>query len=109
MLFVERDAAGAIVALRKGEDGSGKEPVSLLDEEVSSFLRTSEDSELLSHLLMSSDAAMVRVLDDLIDLLIAKKVILFTELPLAAREKILGRKQLRARMAGDHLLVEDIL
>jgi hypothetical protein len=109
MLFVERDAAGAIVALRKGEDGSGKEPVSLLDEEVSSFLGTIEDSEVLSHLLMSSDAAMVRVLDDLIDLLIAKKVILFTELPPVAQEKILVRKQLRVRMAGDHLLVEDIL
>ena len=109
MLFVERDAAGAIVALRKGEDGSGKEPVSLLDEEVLFFLKTIEDMEPLTHLLMSSDTAMVRVLDDLIDLLIAKKVILFTELPLAAREKILGRKQLRARMAGDHLLVEDIL
>lgn len=109
MLFIERDAAGAIIALRKGEDGSGREPVSLLDAEVLSYLKTIEDVEPLSHLLMTSDAAMVRVLDDLIDLLIAKKVILFTELPLAAREKILGRRQLRARIAGDHLMVEDIL
>lgn len=109
MLFIERDATGAIVALRKDEHGSGREPVSLLDAEVLSFLKTIEDMEPLSHLLMTSDAAMVRVLDDLIDLLIAKKVILFTELPSAAREKILGRRQLRARMAGDHLMVEDIL
>jgi len=109
MLFIERDATGAIVALRKDEHGSGGEPVSLLDAEVLSFLKTIEDMEPLSHLLMTSDAAMVRVLDDLIDLLIAKKVILFTELPSAAREKILGRRQLRARMAGDHLMVEDIL
>jgi hypothetical protein len=110
MLFIERDAKGAITAIRKGGvQGPGQEPVSLLDQEVLSFLSTTGEIEPLTHLLMSSDASMVRVLDDLVDLLIAKKVILFTELPLEAREKILGRKRLRAQMVGDHLMVDDIL
>ncbi|MDY0391550.1 hypothetical protein [Desulfobulbus oligotrophicus] len=109
MLFVERDETGNIVALRKGESGAGKEPVSLLDAEILSFLRTIDDFESFSHLLAASDASMVRVVEDLIDLLIAKKVILFTELPSEAQEKILNRKQLRAKMSDHHLVVDDII
>ncbi|NLX19603.1 MAG: hypothetical protein GXY53_10050 [Desulfobulbus sp.] len=109
MLFIERDETGSIVALRRGESGSGNEPVSLLDAEVLSFLKSIDDFESFSHLLIASDAGMVRVVEDLIELLIAKKIILFTELPAEAQEKILGRKQLRARMTGQHLMVDDII
>jgi len=111
MLFVERDAKGAIAAIRKGDGPTkpGQEPISLLDEEVMAFLMATGETELLPHLLTSSDTPLVRVLEDLIDLLIAKKVILFTELPPEARDKILGRKRLRAKMAGDHLMVDDII
>jgi hypothetical protein len=110
MLFIERDAKGAIAAIRKGgEQESGQEPASLLDEEVVAFLHSTGGNEPLAHLLMSSDASMVRVVEDLIDLLMAKKLILFTELPPQAREKILGRKQLRAQLVDDHLMVDDIL
>lgn len=58
---------------------------------------------------MHSDASVVRVLEDLIDLLIAKQIILFTELPQDAQAKLLGRKELRARLGDDQLTVNDIL
>jgi hypothetical protein len=110
MLYVERDIKGAIVAIRKGgEQGSGQEPASLLDEEVLAFLKSTGEIEPLAHLLMHSDASIVRVLEDLLDLLIAKKVILFTELPSEAQEKIQNRKRLRAQIGDDHLMVDDIL
>ncbi|WP_028318307.1 hypothetical protein [Desulfobulbus elongatus] len=110
MLYIERDAQGAIAAIRRGgEKEPGREPASLLDAEVLAFLKAGGELETLTHLLMSSDASMVRVLEDLIDLLIAKKLILITELPPEAREKILSRKQIRAQMAGDQLMVDDIL
>jgi len=110
MLYVERDTKGGIVAIRSGgEQGPEREPVSLLDEEVLTFLKSSGEIELHAQLLMHSDASMVRVLEDLIDLLIAKKVILFTELPAVAQAKIQNRKQLRAKIGDDHLMVDDIL
>lgn len=109
MLYVERDQEGAIIALRRGEAASGLEPVSLLDEEVLNFLRLSDEIASLGHLLMHSDASVVRVLEDLIDLLIAKQIILFTELPQDAQSKLQGRKELRARLSEDQLTVNDIL
>lgn len=109
MLYVERDQEGAIIALRRSQPGSGLEPASLLDEEVLDFLRSSGEIASLGHLLMHSDASVVRVLEDLIDLLIAKQVILFTELPQDAQSKLQGRKQLRARLSDDQLTVNDIL
>lgn len=45
--------------------------------------------------LSASDDEMIRVIDDLVDLLIAKQVLTFTELPLQAQNKLLARKQLR--------------
>lgn len=110
MLYVERDEKGAIVAIRHGgEQDAGQVPVSLLDPEVLAFLRSSGGNEPLAQLLLDSDTSIVRVLEDLIDLLIAKKIILFTELPPRAREKIQDRKRLRAKMAGNPLMVDDIL
>lgn len=110
MLYIERDADGAIVAIRRADTPDpDSEPVSLMDDEVLAFLAATGERQSLSHLLMASDGSMVRVLEDLIDLLIAKNIILFTDLPPAARDKIMGRKRLRARLADDQLMVDDIL
>lgn len=56
--------------------------------------------------LAESDQAMVRVLEDLIDTLIGKDLLHFTDLPDAAQKKLLERRQLRR--SGDALnLIED--
>ncbi|MDR2550805.1 MAG: hypothetical protein LBD10_11460 [Desulfobulbus sp.] len=110
MLYIERDAQGAIAAIHRDEEGkTGLEPASLLEAEVLAFLRSNGGMETLDLQLMASDATMVRVLEDLIDVLVAKNLILITELPPQARDKILGRKQLRAQMADPQLMVDDIL
>lgn len=110
MLFIERDANGNIAAIRQGQAKPGQEePVSLLDEEVLAFFRSSGELELLSQLLALSDTSIIRVLEDLIDLLIDKNIILFTELPKEAQKKIQNRKKLRTRIGSDDLMVDDIL
>lgn len=48
--------------------------------------------------LSQSDAAIARVLEDLIDVLIQRGVIQFTDLPAAAQEKLLSRRETRAQM-----------
>ncbi|MNC95299.1 hypothetical protein D3C83_123860 [compost metagenome] len=53
---------------------------------------------------------MVRLVDDLIDLLIEKAVIKFTDLPAAAGEKYLQRQIARRRLQGSLVVDEkDIL
>jgi hypothetical protein len=60
-------------------------------------------------LLALSDMGIIRLLEDLIDLLIQKNVIIFTELPEQARERITERKRLRETVASQDLMVDDIL
>lgn len=55
--------------------------------------------------LNESDIELVRVLEDLIDLLTAKHNILFTDLPEAAQEKLLKRKN--ARQVMQHSIIDD--
>ena len=50
--------------------------------------------------LAESDAQLVRVLDDVIELLIEKQVFLFTELPQAAQDKLLKRRWYRQQLSG---------
>ena len=109
MLSIERNEAGAIVAIRNSAGTEGVEPASLLDEEVLAFLRSSGELDALAQLLALSDNAIVRVLEDLIDLLIDKKLILFTELPAAAQEKLSGRKRIRQQLGSGDLMVDDVL
>jgi len=109
MLFIERDDNGSIAAIRGVQTKPGQEAVSLHNEEVLAFFRSSGELETLSQLLALSDLSVVRVLEDLVDLLIDKKLILFTELPPEAQKKIRERQQLRTRIGGDDLMVEDIL
>lgn len=57
--------------------------------------------------LQQSDAEVVRVLDDLIELLIDKGVIQFTELPIEAQQKLLNRSQLRQSQRDLNLLEDE--
>ena len=109
MLFIERDQGGAIVAIRTNAQTPEQETASLLDPEVQAFFRDSGEMENLAHLLSLSDASVIRVLEDLVDLLIDKKLIRFTDLPAAAREKLSDRKRLRRELHGDGLMVDDVL
>jgi FMN phosphatase YigB (HAD superfamily) len=56
-------------------------------------------AELIREDFDRSDLEMIRVYEDLIDILIAKRVILLTDFPPAAQEKIVRRKRLRASLA----------
>jgi hypothetical protein len=46
-----------------------------------------------------SDLEMIRVYEDLVDLLISRNLVLLTDLPLPAQEKLLRRKRLRTMLS----------
>ena len=61
----------------------------------------SQDRELIAHTLRElegSDAQIARVTEDLVSILIAKNLILFTDLPEAVQQKLLYREKLREKL-----------
>lgn len=57
-----------------------------------------ESEDQHAELLSQSDTAIARVLEDLVDVLITRGVIQFTDLPEAAQLKLMSRRQTRARL-----------
>lgn len=57
--------------------------------------------------LVQSDLALARVLEDLIDVLIERQVLRFTDLPQAAQDKLVQRRSLRDDVRRLQLLEDD--
>lgn len=106
MLYVERGKDGKIVALHNAPSPVAQEEKSVLDEEVMAFF---DSSSSWKQLMAISDLETVRILEDLIDILIRKNIIHFTELPEHAQKRLLGRKHMREKIVSDNLLVHDII
>jgi hypothetical protein len=111
MPYVSRDDSGRITGVFDHVE-VGVSEVKPDDPDLARFLAdqglSSPDS--IRQLLSESDLRMVRLVDDLIDLLIEKAVIKFTDLPAAAGEKYLQRQIARRRLQGSLVVDEkDIL
>ena len=109
MLYVERDKIGNIIALHIKPEANAREQKAIMDEEILEFLNTSVDTDPWVQLLSLSDIGIIRILEDLIDLLIKKNIFMLTELPLEAQTKIMERKRVREKIGPDDLMVDDIL
>lgn len=66
-----------------------------------------EQDESIKEQLSTSDAELVRVLEDLIDVLIANGTIRMTDLPPKALEKLTSRKQTRRKLNNPLNLIGD--
>ena len=98
MTYAKRNAEGDIVALLNEASEEGLEELTWNDPEVFRFLSQSgQPSETLTFL-QQSDLDLVRVVEDLIELLVDKNIIMFTDLPEAAQQKLLGRKRARENL-----------
>ena len=106
MLFIERGKDGKIIALHNAPSPGAMEAKSMLDEEVLTFFNNTDSWK---HMMAMSDLATVRILEDLIDILIHKNLINFTELPEHAQKRLRERKELREKIVSQNLLVEDII
>jgi hypothetical protein len=109
MLYVERDKVGNIIALHRKPESNAHEQKAIMDEEILEFLNTSVDTDPWVQLLSLSDIGIIRILEDLIDLLIRKNIFMLTDLPEEAQKKIMERKRVREKIGPDDLMVDDIL
>jgi hypothetical protein len=100
-LMCLRDADGCIVTLTRQTLSAEKiemeswQAVSTSDPEVQVF---TQDVSSQADILKRSDSGLVRVVEDLIDVLINRGLLLFTDLPDAAQAKLMERRQTRASM-----------
>jgi hypothetical protein len=101
-LFCQRDGAGNIAAITH-------EALSAIQVTAGQWQAVSSDAEEVRHfmsndtdhasLLSQTDVGLARVLEDLIDVLITRGLIQFTDLPQAAQAKLLERRQSRASLS----------
>jgi len=96
MPYVSRNEQGVIVQLLDAPLGANSEWLELGHADIEYFLQEggvqggSNQTDLAS-----SDNDMARVVEDLIDLLMKKQVLVFTELPDAVQVKLNARRRLR--------------
>ena len=108
MPYVSRGPDGRISGIFHEPQQGAEEFLSESDPDILGFITKISPAILDPRAvkdLEQSDSGLVRVIEDLIDLLIEKKLLTFTELPEKAREKILHRKDVREKLAGSNDLV----
>ncbi len=97
MPFVKRDEHGMVVAVSRESAAGCTEELAKDDPAMSAFLvEISSESSSLD----ASDQDLIRVLEDVVDLLIAKGLVLFTELPTDAQQKIMRRQAMRSEVGN---------
>lgn len=104
MPFVKRNKHGVVIAVSQEKGRGYAEELARDDPAIAAFFAglASEESPL-----EASDQNLIRVLEDVVDLLIAKGLILFTELPVDAQQKIMRRQQMRSAMGSTLDLISD--
>ncbi len=98
MPYVIRDGDGQIVAVHAIRSEQAQERLQADDAELREFVAATGDSTNLQNVLIASDLELVRVLEDLIAVLIDKRIIMLTDLPEAARRKLARRYELRSQL-----------
>ncbi|MFW3616496.1 tryptophan synthase subunit beta like protein [Billgrantia antri] len=93
-MYIKRNESGQVVQVSREATAECREFVPPCSPELQSFV-AEDDAENLA--LSKSDLAFVRVLEDVINVLMDKGVISFTDLPEPAQQKLMERQSLRKR------------
>lgn len=98
MPYVSRDPQGAIASLHRVASAEASEFLPDQHADVRAFIGAEEAAQFAK-----LDADFVRVLEDVIDTLIAKNIINITDLPTEAQLKLFSRKTYREHRAAHAL------
>jgi len=94
MTYVMRNAEGNIIAVLS-EAVEGAEEISPNDPALQHFFQTESPEQRAQKELMDSDMGLIRVIEDLIDVLIERGAIMFTDFPEPVQRKLLSRRGMR--------------
>ncbi|EGF30911.1 hypothetical protein IMCC9480_625 [Oxalobacteraceae bacterium IMCC9480] len=104
MPYIQRDSTGSVIALFRDAPAADAERLFSDHPDVLAFLATDSATATSTDprdVLATLDSAMIRVVEDLVDVLIQKHVIMLTDLPEKAQRKVLDRKETRLSLFGD--------
>lgn len=108
MPYVSRDASGWITGIFLKSQSTATEFLPNDHPDILRFFGGVLPQNVTNHALMDltqSDIDFIRVIEDLIDVLISKNVITFTDLPPKVREKIVTRLDARGRLSTTNDIV----
>ncbi|MET3456397.1 tryptophan synthase subunit beta [Pseudomonas kilonensis] len=106
MFYVQRDAQGLLVRVEATAYADATETLPADNHEIQDWFANQAVENSLKQL-KQSDLEMIRVLDDLIQVLTSKGVIRVTDLPPAAQAKLMDRTQAREALGGLSRLIDD--
>ncbi|KGP64141.1 hypothetical protein EP47_10055 [Legionella norrlandica] len=98
MVYIKRDKDGLICAVYNQKSSDVTEQIDINDAEFVEFLQRCEDDKSLKFL--QSDLKLIRVLEDLIEILIEKNIITITDFPQSVIDKLLARQAFRKKFAN---------
>jgi len=107
MPYVSRNSSGEILEIHNLPPTNNAQWLEMNDPEVVEFLHKIQTLDQAKQVLSFTDHEMIRVIEDLVDLLIEKQLFIFTELPDAVQEKLGVRKRMRKNMETLEDLVGD--
>ncbi len=106
MFYVQRDAQGQLVRVEAAAYAEATGTLPADDHEVQAWFANEAVEHSLNQL-RHSDIEMIRVLDDLIQVLAVKGILRITDLPPAAQAKLMDRTQARVALGGLSQLIND--
>lgn len=106
MFYVQRDAQGELIRVEAAAYAEATETLPADHHEIQAWYANEAVENSLKQL-KQSDFEMIRVLDDLIQVLTQKGVIRVTDLPPAAQAKLMDRTQAREALGGLSQLIDE--
>ncbi|NIE76733.1 tryptophan synthase subunit beta [Pantoea sp. Ap-967] len=106
MIYVQRDPEGRLLRVEPAPFAGHTEVLTADHAEVQQWFADDVVENSLRQL-KQSDLDMIRVLEDLIDVLTTKGVLSITDLPAGAQAKLLNRSSARKALGGLSNLIED--
>ncbi len=104
-VYVRRSASGALTAVSRETLPGCEERRPAEDPEVVAWMQQLNPRKSA---LVESDLALIRALEDVIDVLIRKDVMRLTDLPDSVQAKLLSRRRLRVSINSLRLLDDDV-
>lgn len=106
MPYVARDESGKIIGISERATDTITERLSGDHPEVIAFLNGASPDTMRMRL-QGTDTEMARITEDLVDVLISRNIINFTDLPIKAQKKLVARQKLRRNLSALANLVSD--
>ena len=101
MFFITRNDQNKIIRIAHEAHCDHQERLAANHPDILQFLNEAQTHPSVIAKLQGSDTTLIRVLEDLVNLLVKKNLIQFTELPEAAQHKLMARKEFRSRLQQD--------